>query len=80
MVWLVAGAQYFLIPAMLSCSLTTIMGCRFILNLFQAFHEPHGLTSFVLCGLEFVDLDESETRNSRALVPVQPNQGENVDD
>jgi len=72
-VWLVAGPRYFLMPTMLSCSFTTIMGCRFILNLFQAYHKPCGLMvesarsrsawhSIGVCGLRFVDLPELEAK------------------
>jgi len=79
-VWLVAGPQYFLIPAMLSCSLTTMMGCRFILNLFQAYHMPNRIISLVACGFQLVDLGDSETQNSHLSVLVQSDQRENVDD
>jgi len=75
-VWLVAGPQYFLIPAMLSCSFTTIMGCRFILNLFQAYHKPRGIIAesarsrpawppLVICGSDFVELPALETKHPR---------------
>ncbi|KAF8164992.1 hypothetical protein B0H34DRAFT_793428 [Crassisporium funariophilum] len=38
--WLTADPRYFTVPGSFSCSFTTIMGCRLILNLCQAFHEP----------------------------------------
>jgi len=38
--WLTANPRYFTVPGSFSCALTTIMGCRLILNLCQAFHHP----------------------------------------
>ena len=39
-VWLTVGARYFLVAGQLSCAFTTIMSCKFILNLYQAYHKP----------------------------------------
>lgn len=39
-VWLTAGVQYFLIPAVINSAFTTNMGSRFILNLCSAYHHP----------------------------------------
>ncbi|KAF9452213.1 hypothetical protein P691DRAFT_772540 [Macrolepiota fuliginosa MF-IS2] len=39
-VWLTAEPQYFTIPAFLSYSFATIMGCRLILNLCDAYYNP----------------------------------------
>jgi len=38
--WLDANPQYFTVPISFSCSLTTVMGCRLILNLCEAYHHP----------------------------------------
>ncbi|KAF8974606.1 hypothetical protein BDZ97DRAFT_1911773 [Flammula alnicola] len=38
--WIAANPQYFTVPGSFSCSLTSIMGCRLILNLCQAYHHP----------------------------------------
>ncbi|KAF9449889.1 hypothetical protein P691DRAFT_790150 [Macrolepiota fuliginosa MF-IS2] len=39
-IWLAAEPKYFSIPACFSYSIVTIMGCRLILNLCHAYHNP----------------------------------------
>ncbi|KAF9451440.1 hypothetical protein P691DRAFT_773108 [Macrolepiota fuliginosa MF-IS2] len=39
-VWFTAEAQYYSIPACFSYSVVTIMGCRLILNLCDAYYNP----------------------------------------
>ncbi|KDR83370.1 hypothetical protein GALMADRAFT_637611 [Galerina marginata CBS 339.88] len=38
--WVDAEPRYFTVPISFSCSLTTVMGCRLILNLCEAYHHP----------------------------------------
>ncbi|KAF8901723.1 hypothetical protein CPB84DRAFT_1777271 [Gymnopilus junonius] len=38
--WLAANPRYFTVPGSFSCSLTSIMGCRLIINLCEAYHHP----------------------------------------
>jgi len=81
--WLTVGAQYFLVTGQLSCALTTIMSCRFILNLYQAYHKPFRAStdsshtrsiwamSAIICGVHFLDLPASESSPSRASIAEQ---------
>ncbi|KAJ3561653.1 hypothetical protein NP233_g10065 [Leucocoprinus birnbaumii] len=39
-VWMTAQTQYFNLPACLTYSITTVLGCRLILNLCDAYHNP----------------------------------------
>lgn len=39
-IWLTAETRYFSIPAAFSFSITTVLGCRLILNLCDAYHNP----------------------------------------
>lgn len=73
--WHTVGVEFFLVPGLFSCALTTIMGCRFILNLCEAYHDPF---NFVMVtpdapsrssrvtsgGIRFVNFSELESRMS----------------
>lgn len=87
--WIKAGASYFLVPGMISCALTTVMSCRFILNLCHAYHNPRGMgmdsvqvrsiwAAPVSCGIHIVDFpEEVSTRMSaagRTLAPLEVRQ------
>lgn len=39
-IWLSAETRYFSIPACFSYSITTVLGCRLVLNLCDAYHNP----------------------------------------
>jgi len=41
--WLSADPRYFTVPGSLTCSFTTIMGCRLILNLCRVYYDPSDL-------------------------------------
>jgi hypothetical protein len=71
--WHTVGVEFFLVPGLFSCALTTIIGCRFILNLCEAYHDPFVSVSVNLDarssritsgGIQFVAFDELESRTS----------------
>ncbi|KAF8803857.1 hypothetical protein BYT27DRAFT_7195192 [Phlegmacium glaucopus] len=40
MTWLTANPRYFTVPGSFTCSLTSVMGCRLILNLCRVYYAP----------------------------------------
>ena len=70
--WHTVGVEYFLVPGLFSCALTTVMGCRFILNLCEAYRDPFvsvvnldARSSRVTSGgITFMHLNELESRLS----------------